>query len=166
MPTENAAVTSGVITRAATARDVPVILSLIKELAEYEHLSHEVVATEEGLEKTLFGPKSFAEVLLAEAKGEACGFCLFFHNYSTFLARPGLYIEDIFVKPHYRGRGVGKTLFAHMQRIARDRDCGRMEWWVLDWNQPAIDFYTGIGAKPMDEWTVYRLTEEQLKRVL
>jgi len=159
-----AEVAVNVAVRFATSKDVPVILSLIKELAEYEKLSAEVVATQNALEKTLFGPKSYAEVILAEEDGDAIGFCLFFHNYSTFLGKPGLYIEDIFVKPAHRGKGIGKALFMEMSRLAAERDCGRIEWWVLDWNKPAIDFYANLGAKPMDEWTVYRLTEDKFKR--
>ena len=147
--------------RFATHEDIPSILQLIRELAQYEKLGHEVVATEEGLEHTLFGPKSYAEVLLAEEDGKPAGFCLFFHNYSTFLAKPGLYVEDIFIRPEHRGKGMGKALFAEVARIARERQCGRIEWWVLDWNKPAIDFYARMGARPMNEWTVYRLTEEQ-----
>jgi len=147
--------------RNATRADVPVILQLIRELAEYEKLAHEVVATEEGLENTLFGTKSTAEVLIAEEEGMAIGFCLFFHNYSTFLGKPGIYIEDVFVRTAHRGKGLGKMFFAEVGRIAHERECGRVEWWVLDWNKPAIDFYERMGAKPMSEWTVYRLTEEQ-----
>ncbi len=150
--------------RFATREDVPVILAMIKELAEFEQLAQDVVATKEGLKKTLFGAKSYAEVLLAENAEGIAGFCLFFHNYSTFLAKPGLYIEDIYVRERARGQGIGKTLFAEIERIAAARDCGRIEWWVLDWNQPAIDFYETMGAKPMNEWTVYRLTEAQFKR--
>ena len=146
--------------RFATVKDVPVILSMIKELAAYEQLSAEVSATQSALEHTLFGPKSYAEVVLAEDSGDAVGFCLFFHNYSTFLGKPGLYIEDIFVRPDHRGKGIGRALFTEMKRIADNRNCGRIEWRVLDWNKPAIDFYGSFGAKPMDEWTVYRLTEE------
>jgi len=151
--------------REATASDTPVILQLIRELAEYEKLPHEVTATEAGLAETLFGNRRVAEVLLVEEKGTAAGFCLFFHNYSTFVGKPGLYIEDIFIRPEHRGKGLGKMLFAHVAGIARERDCGRMEWWVLDWNKPAIEFYAGMGAKPMDEWTTYRLTEEQLAKL-
>lgn len=151
--------------RPATRRDVPTILLLIRELAAYEKLAGEVVATEAGLEKTLFGPKSYAEVLLAEEAGIVVGFCLFFHNYSTFLGKPGIYIEDIFVLPGHRGKKIGKQLFARVAEIAKDRDCGRIEWWVLDWNKPAIDFYQNMGARPMDEWTVYRLTQEQFEDI-
>jgi GNAT superfamily N-acetyltransferase len=151
--------------RPAVRKDVPAILSLIRELAEYEKLVHEVVATEERLEETLFGPISHAEVLMAEEQGDAVGFCLFFHNYSTFLGQPGIYIEDIFVRPAYRGNGVGKKLFSRVAEIARDRKCGRVEWWVLDWNRPAIEFYERMGARPMSEWTVYRLTQEQFEKV-
>ena len=161
MPTD---VTADVAFRPATRADAPLILSLIRELAEYEQLAHEVVATQEGLENTLFGTTSYAEVILAEENGEPCGFCLFFHNYSTFLAKPGLYIEDIFVRPQFRGRGIGKALFDEVAAVASARGCGRIEWWVLDWNKPAIDFYESMGAKPMSEWTVYRLTHEQFAR--
>jgi len=154
-------VDSTCVIRFASRKDVPVILSLIRGLAEYEKLSQEVVATEAALEQTLFGPKSYAEILLAEEEGNVCGFCLFFHNYSTFLAKPGLYIEDIFVHPGYRGKAIGKTLFSEVKRLALERQCGRIEWAVLDWNKPAIDFYASMGAKPMNEWTTYRLTEEQ-----
>lgn len=147
--------------RHADKSDVPAILQLIRELAEYEHLSQEVVATEEGLTRTLFGPKTYAEVLLAREGGKAVGFCLFFHNYSTFLGKPGIYIEDIFVQDRFRGRNIGKALFTRVAQIAYERQCGRLEWSVLNWNKPAIEFYAGMGAKPMDEWMVYRLTEEK-----
>ena len=160
-PSLSAVTATAIATRFATRRDVPVILQLIRELAEYEKMAHEVVATEASLENTLFGPRSYAEVLIAEEKGIAIGFCLFFHNYSTFLGKPGIYIEDFFVQPEHRGKGLGKMFFAEVGRIAHERGCGRVEWWVLDWNKPAIDFYKRMGAKPMDEWTVYRLTEEQ-----
>jgi GNAT superfamily N-acetyltransferase len=147
--------------RRASETDVPVILQLIRELAEYEKLPHEVVATEASLKQTLFGAKPYAEALLAYADGEPVGLCLYFHNYSTFLSKPGLYIEDIFVRPAYRGQGVGKAFFRVVAGIAQERGCGRMEWWVLDWNTPAIDFYKKLGARGMSEFTVYRLTEEQ-----
>ena len=149
--------------RSAQQADCALILSLIRELAEYEKLAHEVVATLADLENTLFGPTSYAQVLLAEVGGEAAGFCLFFHNYSTFFGKPGLYIEDVFVREAFRGHGIGKALFAAAARVARERDCGRMEWWVLDWNRPAIDFYEKMGATAMSDWTVYRLTKEQLE---
>ena len=147
--------------RQATEADVPHILALIRELADYEKLSHEVVATAEALKRTLFGAKAYAEVVLAEVEGAVAGFCLSFHNYSTFLAKPGIYIEDIFVREAYRGMGIGKQFFQELKDIASARDCGRIEWWVLDWNKPAIGFYETMGAVAMDEWTVYRLTEEK-----
>jgi GNAT superfamily N-acetyltransferase len=153
--------------RPAVDGDLPLILSLIRELAEYERLSHQVVATEASLRATLFGERSFAEVLIGEAVGkeavEAVGFALFFHNYSTFLARPGLYLEDVYVRPAHRGRGYGRALLLRLGEIARERGCGRMEWAVLDWNRPAIDFYRKLGAEPMDEWTVFRLTGDTLE---
>lgn len=149
--------------RPATADDTALILSLIQELAVYEKLGHEVQATGDGLKDTLFGEKPGAEVLIAEVAGAPAGFSLFFHNYSTFLAKPGLYIEDIYMRPEFRGQGVGRALLAEMGRIATGRGCGRMEWWVLDWNRPAISFYESIGAQAMDEWTVYRLTREQFE---
>ncbi len=151
--------------RLATIEDAPVILAMIRELAEFEKLLPEVTASVAGLEKTLFGPKSYAEVLLAEDQGEPVAFCLFFHNYSTFLAKPGVYIEDIYVRPEARGRGWGKTLFAEIARIARERGCGRIEWWVLDWNESAVEFYRQMGATAMSEWTVYRLNKEQIDKM-
>lgn len=143
--------------RAATEGDVPLILSLIRELAEYEKLSHEVVATEEELRTNLFGERPFAEVLIADHDGDPAGFALFFHNFSTFLGKPGIYLEDLYVKPEFRGAGVGKRLLAHLARLAKERGCGRLEWWVLDWNEPSIGFYDSVGAVAMDDWTVYRL---------
>jgi GNAT superfamily N-acetyltransferase len=151
--------------RPATEADVPLILRFIRELAEYERLLHEVVATEDGLRATLFGPRPAAEVVIAEADGEALGFALFFHNYSTFLAQPGLYLEDLYVRPEARGRGTGRALLAHLARLALERGCGRLEWWVLDWNTSAIRFYRSLGAQPMDEWTVFRLTGPDLARL-
>lgn len=151
--------------RPAEEADVPLILCFIRELADYERLLHEVVATEERLRRTLFGPRPGAEVLIAEADGEPVGFALFFHNYSTFLAQPGLYLEDLYVRPEARGRGIGRALLAHLARLARERDCGRLEWWVLDWNEAAIRFYDSLGARPMDEWTVFRLTGADLDRL-
>lgn len=148
--------------REATESDVPVILEMIRGLAEYEKLSHTVVATEEALQRTLFGKRPAAEVLLA-FEGNACsGFALFFQNYSTFLAKPGLYLEDLFVKPESRGRGIGLALLRNLARIAQDRDYGRLEWSVLDWNEPAIQFYRELGAVPMDEWTMFRVTGDAI----
>ena len=149
--------------RAATSADVPLILSFIRGLAEYERLPHEVVATEDRLRESLFGERPEAEVLLAFAGEAAAGFALFFHNYSTFLARRGLFLEDLFVVPERRGSGIGRRLLAEVARIAVERECGRLEWSVLDWNESAIGFYRAIGARPMDEWTVFRLTGESLR---
>jgi GNAT superfamily N-acetyltransferase len=151
--------------RSAAREDVPLILEFIRELAEYEKLSDEVVATEAGLAETLFGERPYAEALIAEAEGKAAGFALFFHNYSTFLGKPGIYLEDVFVRPEFRGRGVGRAFFRRLARIALERDCGRLEFWVLDWNQPAIRFYRKLGAEPMAEWTVQRITGEALRRL-
>jgi GNAT superfamily N-acetyltransferase len=144
--------------RPATADDVPLILTFIRELAEFERLTHEVVATEEDLRRTLFGEHPYAEVIIASLGAEPVGFALFFHNYSTFLARPGLYIEDLYVREAHRGKGIGRAMFAHVARLAQERRCGRLEWWVLDWNERAIRFYDNLGAQPMSDWTVYRLT--------
>jgi GNAT superfamily N-acetyltransferase len=146
----------------ARERDVPLILQLIKGLADYEKLAHEVIATEESLRATLFGPHPAAEVVIAYAGEDAVGFALFFHNYSTFLGKRGLYLEDLFVVPEWRGRGAGRALLTHLARIAAERDCGRFEWAVLDWNEPAINFYKGLGAQPMHEWTVFRVAGEAL----
>lgn len=148
--------------RFAQAADTAVILGFIRALAEYEKLEHECVATEETLRATLFGEKPYAEVLLIEEEGKAHGFALFFHNYSTFLARPGIYLEDLFVNPAARGKGYGKALLAKLAELAVERGCGRLEWSVLDWNQPSIDFYLSLGARPMDEWTVYRVDGDAL----
>jgi GNAT superfamily N-acetyltransferase len=149
----------------ATPADAPVILEMIKGLADYEKLSHVVVATEEQIRDTLFGAKPAAEVLLAESDGEWVGFALFFPTYSTFLAQPGLYLEDLFVKPHARGKGFGKALLTELAKIAVARGYGRMEWVVLDWNAPSIDFYKKLGAVAMNEWTTYRLTGTELLRL-
>jgi GNAT superfamily N-acetyltransferase len=149
--------------RAATPDDVPVILACIRGLAEYERLAHEVVATEELLRETLFGARPVAEVLLAFHDEEAAGFALFFHNYSTFLARPGVYLEDLFVFPRFRGRGLGRILLARLARLAVDRGCGRLEWSVLDWNVDAIRFYQSVGAQAMSDWTVNRVSGEALQ---
>ena len=149
--------------RAASEADVPLILSFIKELAEYERLSHEVVATEESLREHLFGERPVAEVIVAEEGTDPAGFALFFHSFSTFLGRPGIYLEDLYVRPEFRGRGMGRVLLVHLARLARERGCGRLEWSVLDWNEPAIGFYRGIGASPVGGWTVYRVTGEALE---
>ena len=151
--------------RAAAKEDVPAILSFIKKLADYERLSHEVVATEAGLRETLFGRRRTAEVALGYFKREPMGFVLFFHNYSTFLGQPGIYIEDLFVDEAFRRRGFGRALLAYVARLAKERRCGRLEWSVLDWNEPAIKFYRSLGATPMSEWTMYRLTGEALERL-
>jgi len=152
----------GFTIRFAAEQDVPLILSFIKGLAQYEKLSHEVTATEELLRETLFKGRKVAEVLIGEYHGDAAGFALFFHNYSTFLGRPGIYLEDLYVKPEMRGRGFGKVLLTYLATLAQERKCGRVEWAVLDWNEPAIQFYKRLGAAVMDEWTVYRLTGEAL----
>jgi GNAT superfamily N-acetyltransferase len=149
--------------RSATADDVPLVLDFIRGLAEYEKLSHEVVATEQGLRNTLFGERRYAECVIASLEAKPVGFALFFHNYSTFLGKPGIYLEDLFVHPAARGRGVGEKLLAHLARLAIERDCGRLEWWVLDWNEPARAFYRKLGALPMDEWTVHRVTGSALE---
>lgn len=151
--------------RNAVAADVPTILRFIRALAEYERLSHEVVATEAQLSATLFGARPGAEVLIAELDGHSTGFALFFQNYSTFLAQPGIYLEDLFVLPENRGRGVGRALLAELAAIAVERGCGRFEWSVLDWNEPALKIYRALGAVPMSEWTVQRLTGDALKRL-
>jgi GNAT superfamily N-acetyltransferase len=148
----------------ARESDVPVILRMIKGLAEYERLSHEVVATEDSLRETLFGPRPAAEVVLAYDGEAPVGFALFFHNYSTFLGRPGLYLEDLFVVPSHRGRGVGRLLLTHLAAIAVERRCGRMEWAVLDWNESAIGFYTRLGARLLEDWRICRLTGDALVR--
>jgi GNAT superfamily N-acetyltransferase len=151
--------------REASAEDVPLILTLICELAEYERLSHEVVATEDALQEWLFGEKPAAEVLIAEQGAEAVGFALFFHSFSTFLGRPGIYLEDLYVRPAFRGRGVGKATLRHLAKLAKERGCGRLEWSVLDWNEPSIRFYESLGAVAMNDWTVHRVTGEALDRL-
>ena len=146
--------------RTARLADVPTILQLIRDLATYERAPNEVTATEEQLVDVLFGEKPAAEVLLAFENETPVGFAVFFHNFSTWLGRPGLYLEDLFVKPEKRGKGYGRALLVDLAKIAYERGCGRMEWAVLDWNNPAIKFYRALGAKPMDEWTVFRLTRD------
>lgn len=149
----------------ANETDVPVILAMIRGLAEYEKLADQVTATEEKLRETLFGERPGADVLLAWAKEECVGFALFFPNYSTFLARPGVFLEDLYVKPDWRGQGIGRLLLSRVAAIAKERGCGRLEWEVLDWNEPAIGFYKSLGAVPMDEWTKYRVTGEALEKL-
>ncbi len=147
--------------REASKEDVKLILAFIRELAEYEKLSNEVIATEEILERSLFGKRSYAEVVFAMVDSKEAGFAIFFHNFSTFVGKPGLYLEDLYVKPEYRKLGIGKALMKYCTQKAIERDCGRMEWWVLNWN-PARKFYEQMGAEPMDEWVTYRLTSDKL----
>lgn len=148
----------------AAEQDIPLILEFIRDLAEYEGMLDQVVADEDLLRRELF-EQHRAEVLFAVVKGQEVGFALFFHNFSTFLGRAGLYLEDLFVRPECRGKGYGKALLRQLARIARERGCGRMEWWCLDWNRPSIAFYQSLGARAMDEWTVYRLTAADLERL-
>lgn len=159
------AIIPGFIIRAAAESDVPVILAFVKKLAAYERLSHEVTATEELLRENLFGERPTAEVAIGYFEGRPVGFVLFFHNYSTFLARPGLYIEDLFVDEAYRRRGFGRALLLYVARLAGERQCGRVEWAVLDWNQPAVNFYKKLGAVAMNEWTVFRVTGAALTKL-
>lgn len=147
--------------RSATREDVPLILQFIRELADYEKMLHEVVADEATLEEWIFDRQK-AEVLFALVDGNEIGFALFFHNFSTFLGRAGIYLEDLYVKPEYRGKGYGKAILKRLASIAVERKCGRLEWWCLDWNQPSIDFYRLLGAEPMSDWTVYRIAGDTL----
>ena len=151
--------------RSAVTADVPLILGFIRELAEYEKLAHQVVATETDIRNSLFGARPAAECLIAEQDGKPAGFAIFFHNFSTFLGRPGIYLEDLFVKPELRGKGVGRKLLAHLARLALERGCGRFEWAVLDWNEPAIRFYRSIGAHMLDDWRINRVTGEALDKL-
>ena len=148
--------------RPATPDDCPALAILIRELAAYEKLEHEAAATADDLLRDLFGPRIYAEALFVEDRGEAVGFALFFHNYSTFKGRPGLYLEDLYIRPEHRGRGLGKNLLRMLAKVAVRRGCGRMEWAVLDWNDSAIGFYQSLGARPMDAWTGYRLDDSAL----
>ncbi|MCL2619314.1 MAG: GNAT family N-acetyltransferase [Defluviitaleaceae bacterium] len=150
--------------RNATTADVPLIFTFIKELAVYEKMLDEVVATEELLQEWIFD-KGKAEVIFGEVNGEPVGFALFFHNFSTFVGRGGIYLEDLYIRPEHRGKGYGKTMLSHLAKIAVDRGCGRFEWCCLDWNTPSIDFYLSLGAVPMDGWTTYRLSGDTLKHV-
>lgn len=156
---------SGIRIVTATARDTAAILSLIRELAAYERIEHEMEATEDDIREALFGEWPSAEVVLAYVDADLAGYALFFHNFSTLVGRKGLYLEDLFVRPAFRGRGVGRRLLSHLARLAIERRCGRMEWFVLDWNESAIRFYRSLGAVPMDEWTVYRLTGDRIARL-
>ena len=149
--------------RPATAADTPTIAALIRALAEYERLSHAVFLDEGQLRTHLFGPRPFAEVLLAEEAKEIVGFALFFHNFSTFLGQPGIYLEDLFVRPEYRGRGHGKALLSALARLAVERGCRRLDWAVLDWNEPSLRFYRSLGAVPLEDWTLYRLSGDALQ---
>lgn len=149
----------------AAEEDATLLLDFIRELAEYERLAHAVSATEEDLRTTLFGPDAYAHALIARLDGQPAGFAVYFFNYSTFLGRPGLYLEDLYVRPAARRRGVGGRLLTHLARIAQARRCGRMEWAVLDWNERAIAFYRSLGASPNDEWTTYRLSSDALRRL-
>jgi len=151
------------VLRFATVDDVGLILDFIRQLAAYEKKSDEVVTDEDQLRESLFGERRVAEVVIASYEGEPAGFALFFHNFSTFLGRPGIYVEDLFVIPSLRGRGIGKILLSFLARLAVERGCGRLEWWVLDWNEPAIRFYERLGAQAMDEWTVFRVTGDALE---
>jgi GNAT superfamily N-acetyltransferase len=154
-----------IVLRFATADDVALILDFIRQLADYENLSHEVVADEDLLRQTLFGERQVAEVVIATYEDEPAGFALFFHNFSTLLGRPGIYLEDLFVIPKIRGRGIGRILLSFLAKIAVDRGCGRLDWWVLDGNEPAIRFYERLGAQAMDEWTVFRVTGDTLEEL-
>jgi GNAT superfamily N-acetyltransferase len=149
--------------RPALEADVPLVLALIRELARYERLEHEVVAREQDLREALFGARPYAEAVLACLDGEPQGFALFFHNFSTFRGRPGVYLEDLYVRPEARRLGIGRALLEHLARTAIERGCVRLEWAVLDWNEPSIDFYRGLGAVPMDEWRIFRLTGAALE---
>jgi GNAT superfamily N-acetyltransferase len=149
--------------RPATEADLPLIASLVGELADYEKLSHQAVATEADFGRALFGKSPKAYALIVEHDGQPAGFAVYFYNFSTFLGRPGIYVEDVFIRPEFRRNGYGRAIFKYLAQKAVAEGCGRMEWWVLDWNTPAIDFYRSLGAAPMDEWTVQRLTGDALK---
>lgn len=156
---------AGCYLRFANENDVPLILEFIKRLAEYEKMSDKFVATEDQLRNNLFGDPSYAEVLLAYYNDEPVGFALYFHNFSTFMGRPGIHLEDLYVNPAARGRGIGTTLLGYVAQLAIERDCARLEWAVLDWNKSAIDFYRGLDARPVHDWTIFRLTGKSLEQV-
>src|SRR5215475_9250759 len=147
----------------ATKGDLSLILIFIKKLAAYERLVHEVTATEDGLRETLFGERPYAEVVIGYHRGEPVGFALFFHNYSTFLGKPGIYLEDLYVDEEHRGKGFGKALLVYLAKLTKERDCGRLEWSVLNWNEPSINFYKALGAAPLNDWTVFRMTGDALE---
>lgn len=153
------------VIRSAEPTDIPMLFTLIKELAEYEKLSHAVTASEELLWNSLFGNDKSAEALLAEVEGETAGIAIYFFNFSTFLGKPGIYLEDLFVRPHLRGQNIGKQILLQLIKIAKEKNCGRVEWAVLDWNSNAIEFYKKLGAKPMADWTVFRLTEDKINEL-
>jgi GNAT superfamily N-acetyltransferase len=156
---------NNLVIRQANLDDVSLILNLIKQLAEYEKLLHEVVATEKEIRENVF-EKKYAEVLIAEYENRPAGMALFFYNFSTFVGRPGIYLEDLFVLPEYRGKGIGKKLLLSLIKYAKEKNCGRVEWCVLDWNKPAIDFYKKLGAVSMDEWNVFRVTGDKFSKIL
>ncbi len=158
-------INTGLKIRTAEKKDVPLILEFVKGIAEFENLSHLVTATEESLMKSMFGEKPYAEVFFAELEGVPAGFTVFFHNFSTFVGKQGLYIEDIFVKPEFRGKGIGKAMFLHCVKLAKERNCGRMEWAVLDWN-PAREFYEYLGGSPVEGWHIYRMNQERFESAL
>lgn len=157
---------SKLVIRKTEEKDIPIILTLIKELSEYEKLSHEVKTDEKILKESLFGEKAYAEVLIAEYDGKIAGQAIYFYNFSTFLGKPGIYLEDLFVRPSLRGTGIGKALLIHLIKLAKEQDCGRVEWAVLDWNEPAINFYKSLSAIPMDEWTIFRITSDKFDEAL
>jgi GNAT superfamily N-acetyltransferase len=153
------------IFRFAEEKDIPLLLSLIKELAIYEKMLDQVSATEESLKKSLLGERKHAEAIIPEYEGNPVGYAIFFHNFSTFEGKPGLYLEDIYVKPEYRGKGIGKALLSYLAKIALERGCARFEWVVLDWNEPSIQFYKSLGAKPQDEWIIYRMEDKAMQKL-
>jgi len=155
----------GFTIRPAVETDASLVLWFIRQLADYERLSHEVEANEDMIQKALFGPRPYAEVVIGEYRSEPVGFALFFHNFSTFVGKPGIHLEDLFVIPEMRGRGFGKTMLQYLARLAVERDCGRLEWAVLDWNEPAIEFYESIGARLMKEWIINRLSGNELSEL-
>ena len=165
MSTEFSAGADAFSIRQATEDDADLILWFIEGLAEYEKLSHEVVATAEGLRKHLFSERPMAEVIIAEFEGRPVGFALYFHNFSTFLGKPGIYLEDLYVLEDYRGKGFGKSLLCYLAKLAVEKGCGRLEWAVLDWNEPSIQFYKSLGAEPMDEWIINRASGESLRKM-